>query len=281
MRHGGLAIPVKPCNMPPMISPCACLVADAILRRGDLTGFTFLLSTLAMFGAAVFFLFERAQVSDAWKTSLLLAALVTLVAGINYALMSATWLIGGASPMEFRYLDWFITVPLICLQFYLLLDASGARPGKGMLWRLVLSSWWMLGAGYVGQAVDPGETILWGAVSTLGYAVILFEISFGEARHLSRVGTDDRAKGTFDILFWFLMAGWGIYPLGYMMGPGNLFAGLGRVVNLDVIYNLGDAVNKIGFGLVVWSLAREGSRLKTERSPLPYAGGMTPEQPGI
>ncbi len=257
--------------MPP---PCVCLVAAALLRQGDLTGFTFLLSTLAMFGAAVFFLFERAQVPDAWKTSLLVAALVTLVAGANYTLMSATWLLSGVSPTEFRYLDWFITVPLICLQFYLLLDASGARPGRGMLWRLVGASWWMLAAGYVGQAVDPGETILWGAVSTVGYAAILFEISFGEAKHLSRVGADDRAKGTFDLLFWFLMAGWSIYPFGYMMMPGNLFAGLGRVVNIDVIYNLGDAVNKIGFGLVVWNLARAGApgRVKPARNPLPPTG---------
>ena len=266
-----------------MLSPCLCMVADAILRRGDLTGFTFLLSTLAMFGAAVFFLFERAQVPDAWKTSLLVASLVTLVAGTNYVLMSAMWLTMGVSPTEYRYLDWFITVPLICLQFYLLLEASGAHPGRGMLWRLVLASWWMLGAGYVGQAIDPGETILWGAVSTVGYAVILFEISFGEARHLSRVGTDDRAKRTFDLLFWFLMAGWSIYPFGYMMMPGNLFAGLGRVVNIDVIYNLGDAVNKIGFGLVVWNLAREGTtqRAKPPSRPLPPVGGLTPEQPGM
>ncbi len=267
-----------------MMSPCLCLVADAILRRGDLTGFTFLLSTLTMFGAAVFFLFERAQVSNAWKTSMLVASLITLVAGANYALMSTAWLLSGVSPTEFRYLDWFITVPLICLQFYLLLDASGTRPSKGMLWRLVGASCWMLAAGYVGQAVDPGETILWGCISTMGYAAILFEISFGEAKHLSRVGTEDRAKRTFDILFWFLMAGWSIYPFGYMMMPGNLFGGLRHWLNLDVIYNLGDTVNKVGFGLVVWNLAREGSpgRAKPEREgPLPPVGGVAPGRPSV
>ena len=250
--------------------------AALILPRGDLVGFTFLLTTLAMYGAAVFFLFERAQVPDAWKTSLLVCALVTLVAGTNYAFMSVMWLLTGTSPTEFRYLDWFITVPLLCLQFYLLLAASGAEPDKGMVWRLVGASWCMLGAGYAGQALDPGETVLWGAVSTVGYAAILFELSFGEARHLSRTGTDTPAKRTFDLLFRFLFVGWAIYPLGYMTTPGNLLAGLHPWVREDVVYNLGDAVNKIGFGLVVWNLARSGGAAR--RTP---PDGMLPSAVGL
>ena len=98
--------------------------------------------------------------------------------------------------------------------------------------------------------MDPGESIVWGSVSSLGYAFILFEISFGEARHLSRHGDDPHAKRTFDLLFRFLFLGWAIYPLGYMTNPGNLLEGWDRFLNVDAIYNLGDAVNKIGFGLV-------------------------------
>ena len=243
-----------------MFFPWTAAIISAVLQRGDLVGFTFLLSTLAMLGASVFFLFEYSRVPDAWRTSLLVAGLVTLVAATNYVFMSALWIITGISPTELRYLDWFLTVPLICVQFYLLLDACGAQPGRGMLWRLVLSAWWMLAAGYVGQEMYPGDVPLWGAVSTVGYAVILFEISFGEARYLSRTGTDAPAKRTFDVLFWFLFVGWAIYPFGYMTLPGNLLAGLRPVVNVDVIYNLGDAVNKIGFGLVVWHLAKASER---------------------
>ncbi len=224
-----------------------------------------------MYGAAVFFLFERSQVINVWKTSLLVSALVTLVAGTNYALMSAMWLTTAISPTELRYLDWFLTVPLLCLQFYLLLEASGAEPGKGMIWRLVGAAWWMLASGYIGQEVDPGETILWGAVSTVGYAAILFEMSFGEAKHLSRSGTGAPAQRTFDLLFRFLFIGWAIYPLGYMTLPGNLLAGLHPWVSVDVIYNLGDAVNKIGFGLVVWNLAR-AEKVSKQAAPVAPAG---------
>ncbi|TAE54431.1 MAG: rhodopsin, partial [Bacteroidetes bacterium] len=50
----------------------------------------------------------------------------------------------------------------------------------------------------------------------------------------------------------FVLVGWAIYPLGYMTMPGNLLDGM---FNLDLIYNIGDAVNKIGFGLVVYQVA--------------------------
>ncbi len=230
------------------------------LRHGDFVGFTFLLGTLAMWAAGIFFLFERAQVPVQWKTSLLVASLVTFIAGANYAFMSAEWLTAHVSPTEVRYLDWVLTVPLICLQFHLLLAAAGARPSGAMLWRLVGASLWMLAAGYVGQAVDPGESVVWGAASTLGYAALLFEISFGEARYVSRHRSDAPAQKTFDLLFRFIFFGWAIYPLGYMTNPGNLLAGWRSYLNVDVLYNLGDMVNKIGFGLVVWNLARAGER---------------------
>ena len=218
-----------------------------------------------MFAAGFFFLFERSAVPERWKTSLLVAALIALTAGTNYAFMSAVWLTSGTSPTEFRYLDWFVTVPLICLQFYLLLDASGARPGPGMLWRLVLASLWMLVAGYVGQVLQSDQSILWGALSSAGYAVVLFEISFGEANLLSARTDEPKAKGTFDLLFKFILFGWGIYPLGYMTNSGNFLARWQQALNLDIIYNLGDAVNKIGFGLVVWNLAKHAAQARAGR----------------
>jgi uncharacterized membrane protein len=60
-------------------------------------------------------------------------------------------------------------------------------------------------------------------------------------------------------LAWFVLVGWAIYPLGYILGtPGGLFgitfSADTRV--MDVVYNIGDAVNKIGFGLVIYALTQ-------------------------
>jgi hypothetical protein len=53
------------------------------------------------------------------------------------------------------------------------------------------------------------------------------------------------------------LVGWAIYPIGYIAGTtGGLFgAQILSGLPMDIVYNIGDAVNKIGFGLVIFSLA--------------------------
>ncbi|MCG7859315.1 bacteriorhodopsin-like, partial [Flavihumibacter sediminis] len=52
--------------------------------------------------------------------------------------------------------------------------------------------------------------------------------------------------------------GWAIYPIGYIAGTeGGLFGmKVLEGVSLDVVYNIGDAINKIGFGLTIYALAQ-------------------------
>ena len=56
-------------------------------------------------------------------------------------------------------------------------------------------------------------------------------------------------------LCWFVLVGWAIYPIGYMAGTPGWYEGLFGGLSMDVVYNIGDAINKIGFGLVVYNLA--------------------------
>jgi hypothetical protein len=42
----------------------------------------------------------------------------------------------------------------------------------------------------------------------------------------------------------------------------GLLSGILDIQSMDLIYNLGDAVNKIGFGLVIYSLAVQSSKAK-------------------
>ena len=56
----------------------------------------------------------------------------------------------------------------------------------------------------------------------------------------------------------FVLIGWAIYPIGYMAGTDGWYSGIlscGLARHMDLIYNVGDAINKIGFGLVVYNLA--------------------------
>ena len=77
-----------------------------------------------MLAASVFFV-ERKSVSDKWKMSLLVSGLITGIAAVHYYYMRDYNLVTGDLPTFFRYVDW-ITVPLMCVEFYLLTRLAGA-----------------------------------------------------------------------------------------------------------------------------------------------------------
>jgi len=225
----------------------------AQLQSGDYVGFTFFIGSMAMAAATVFFFFQFSQVSGKWKDSMLVSGLITFIAAVHYFYMRDFWATNQASPTEFRYIDWILTVPLMCVEFYLILRAFGAK--IGLMWRLIFYSVWMLVAGYLGETLFSASSPLWGAISTIGYVGILYEVWFGSARRLSNNSNDPTLQKAFNALSWFVFVGWAIYPIGYMAMPGGWLSGVIPLQGMDIIYNIGDAVNKIGFGLVIFSLA--------------------------
>jgi len=229
------------------------LLATGTLEAGDYIGFTFFIGYMAMFAATIFFFFERQNVQGKWKTSLLVSGLITMIAAVHYYYMRGEYLTTGESPTQFRYIDWTLTVPLMCVEFYLSLRPAGAP--ISLMWKMSAYSVVMLVFGYVGEALDPGNTILWGFASTLGWAGIVYEIMFGSAAKLAKATTDPAVQKGFTALTRFVLIGWAIYPIGYMAMDGNLLAGVLQPSSMDLLYNIGDAVNKIGFGLVVYGIA--------------------------
>ncbi len=237
------------------------------LKNGDAVGFTFFTGYMSMFAASVFFFFERSQVDGKWKTSLLVSGLITMIAAVHYYYMRGYYLeisslaaaegrelaFGEASPTQFRYIDWTLTVPLMCVEFYLLLKPYGAK--TSLLWKMIGYSVLMLVTGYIGEAIAPDQTVLWGIASTVGYGLILYEVAAGSVKKMADAAENPELSRAVLLLRNFILVGWAIYPIGYMLMPGNLLAGLNESLNIDLIYNIGDAVNKIGFGLVVYSVA--------------------------
>jgi len=224
------------------------------LSSNDYVGFTFFIGYMAMFAASVFFFFERQQVEGKWKTSLLIAGLITMIASVHYFYMRDVWLTTGQSPTQFRYIDWILTVPLMCVEFYLILKAFGAT--TKLLWKLIGYSLLMLVAGYLGETAFRSSSVVWGIISTVGYAGIVYEIWLGSASRLANNSRDANLQSAFNALRWFVLVGWAIYPIGYMaIETDGWLRNVIDVRNMDLIYNIGDAVNKIGFGLVIYALA--------------------------
>ena len=223
------------------------------LESGDVIGFTFFTGYMAMFAASVFFFFEMQNVEGKWKTSLLISGLITMIAAVHYYYMRGYYLETGQSPIEFRYIDWTLTVPLMCVEFYLLIKPYGAK--QSIMWRLILASAVMLVAGYIGEAIQPDQTILWGVISTVGYAYIVYEAMAGSVKKLADESNDPDVVNAVRLLRNFVLIGWAIYPIGYMAMEGNLLSSVLEPATMDLFYNIGDAINKIGFGLVVYSVA--------------------------
>jgi len=221
----------------------------------DYVGFTFFVGTMAMMAASVFFFFSMSLVEGKWKTSLLISGLITFIAAVHYYYMRDYWAEVGDSPTFFRYVDWTLTVPLMCVEFYLILKAAGAQ--TSLLWKLIGASVVMLVTGYFGEAVytTGSSPALWGLVSGLAYFYIVYLIMAGEAKKLADKSSPAVQKA-HGILCKFVLIGWGIYPLGYMIGTTGWYDFVDVIgLNMDVVYNIGDAINKIGFGLVIYSLA--------------------------
>jgi bacteriorhodopsin len=235
-----------------------------LIPKDDPVAFTFFTGYMAMFAASVFFFFERSRVSDKWKLSLLVSGLITGIAAVHYYYMRDYYITTGQNPTALRYIDWTLTVPLMCVEFYLLTKAAGAK--LALMWKLILASAFMLVTGYIGEAFNPeggssSHLHLWGAISTIGYIYVLYATMFGEVKQLAaKSNNPDVIKGV-RYLSLFVLIGWAIYPIGYMCAPGGFFnTAFGwESSSVDLFYNIADAINKIGFGLVVYGIASKST----------------------
>ena len=223
--------------------------------------FTFyVVAFLGMTTATAFFFLELARTLTKWRTIVSISGLITFAAAVHYYYMKDYFLAVGSTPTHLRYADWIITVPMLCLQFYLIVKKTGKDVPDSLVWKLLLGALVMLVAGYIGEALHEGRaswSVTWGVISTIGYLYIVYLVWFGDVKAFAKTAPE-KVQAAISGMGRFVLIGWMIYPIGYILGtPGGFF---GIPVNLDFnmnyVYNIGDLVNKIGFGLVIWSLTR-------------------------
>ncbi|MEM0909455.1 MAG: bacteriorhodopsin-like [Pseudomonadota bacterium] len=227
----------------------------ANLDQNDFVGISFWLISMALMAATVFFLWETQAVTSKWKTSLVVSALVTFIAAVHYFYMRDVWVATGTSPTVFRYIDWLLTVPLLMIEFYLILRAIGVAT-SGIFWRLLIGTLVMLVPGYLGEAGYMNVTLGF-VIGMMGWFYILYEIFAGEAAKAAEMSASDSVKFSYNAMRWIVTVGWAIYPVGYVIGymviadPNNPVA----MAGLNIVYNLADLVNKVAFGVLVWYAA--------------------------
>jgi bacteriorhodopsin len=243
-----------------VISPSIAFAAGSNLASDDYVGISFWLISMALVASTAFFFLETQRVSAKWKTSLTVSGLVTLVAAVHYFYMRDVWVETGDTPTVYRYIDWLITVPLLMVEFYLILRAIGEVSG-GIFWRLMIGTLVMLVGGYAGEVGYINEWLGF-IIGMAGWAYILYEVFAGEAGKMSADQAPESVKSAFSTMRWIVTIGWAIYPLGYFYGYLASGDPASAANSLNVIYNLADVLNKIAFGVIIWNVAVTESEAK-------------------
>ena len=133
---------------------------DNFLQINDYVGVSFWIVSVAMAASTVFFLYEGMHVKSSWRLSMLVVGLVTFIATIHYYYMRDYWINTNESPIVYRYIDWFLTVPLQMIEFYLILVAAGIALSSSVFWRLLLGTLVMLLGGFAGEVGSVSYTHL-------------------------------------------------------------------------------------------------------------------------
>ena len=225
----------------------------SFLSGSDFVGITFWIVSIAMWAATIFFFYEGMRVSSKWRTSMVVAGLITFIAAVHYMYMREYWVVMEASPVVYRYIDWVLTVPLQMVEFYLILIAAGAAVSGGSFWRLLVGTLVMVIGGYLGEAGFI-PVLLGFIIGMIGWAVIIWEIFRGEASQAA--SSNQSVSSAFNAMRLIVLVGWAIYPLGYVFG---LMMETVDINTLNWVYNLADFVNKILFGLIIWNAAVKDS----------------------
>ena len=236
-----------------------------------LTYYLFFVGYISMGAAFVFFWTERSNVKD--KLPMTLSGLIVLIAAVHYYymrgefvdLMEATSFERFVAITPIRYIDWILTTPLMVFKFVYVLKADRAWGLK-----LMLLDFLMVLTGLFGELTmleDGFSTgnpmrIVWGTLSGVFYFWLVYELwsRRPEGVELQPVMTFQKVEGdeatkAYVTLLRFVLIGWGIYPIGYLIP--TYFATTGAVFDwVNIIYNIGDFVNKIGFGFATYLLVK-------------------------
>ena len=232
-----------------------------------LTFFLFFVGYIAMGAAFVFFMSERSNVAPQYRTTMTISALIVGIAAFHYYYMRGVYADFGVVSIEYRYIDWIITVPLMALKFPSLVGKEAITDkkvaGLGFTGICFTGALIMIGFGYLGEAglMSAIPALLLGG---MGWAMIV--VATGTP-WTDGLGVDNskiapELMWSANALRWFIVVGWIIYPLGYLFSPEVALIEMDNGAEImAVAYNIADIINKIGFGVVAWMGAKKATEV--------------------
>jgi len=233
---------------------------------GRATFFLFFIGYISMGAAFVFFMSERNNVAPEFRTTMTISALIVGIAAFHYYYMRGVYIDTGAVSTDYRYMDWIITVPLMALKFPSLIGKDAITDNKvlglGFTGVCFVGALIMISFGYLGETgvMNEGLGLILGGV---GWVMIMVAtgLPFGLYDGLGVDNSKIREELVWstNALRTFILVGWVIYPIGYLVGTEMVDAGADGKEIMAILYNIADMINKIGFGVVAWMGAKKAS----------------------
>jgi bacteriorhodopsin len=220
----------------------------------------------SMFGTTLFFLVVRSDVARIYRSAIATGAMVTGVAGYHYVRIasawSASWKYNGDFYVPsgvlfsdiFRYVDWLVTVPLICVTLVLALNLP-QKARASMMPKLIAATVSMCTIGYIGEmAGDLFYKAMAGLVACIPF-IFIVSVLFGELDAHTRGQTKAVRAALARSRLWLVIS-WFFYPAVYFFSLLGFDGSTVRVI-LEVGYTLADVSAKCIYGLTVYWLIRE------------------------
>lgn len=239
------------------------MALNAGLSIEGITMYLFWIGTVAMGAGTAYFWLMAGSVPKAYRSVMIVAGIITAVACFHYYRMSGLYIeqvaalfdakgarIAGAEigkfPTAYRYIDWLITVPLLVLEIPLLLNLG--KKGRGLFQVLVGAAVVMLVFAWIAEESAVGSSAWWinYVISCLAWFYIVF-VLYTQVNSQMATQPESIAK-SLKTLRLFILVGWTIYPVGFLMA----LAGQQGESIREICYNVADVINKVFFGLVCY-----------------------------
>jgi bacteriorhodopsin len=228
-------------------------------------------SIAAQLFTAIFLVAAQGRVLARYRQAVVISAIVCGIAAYHYFrifdsfraafITSArggrgTYVQGiGASFNEaYRYVDWFLTVPLLLTELVVVLTLA-RKLQNSLLYRLIPASALMIALGYPGEISGSNSVRnVFGLLSTIPFLYILYVLFVELTRSLDR--QPQAVRNTVSGIRFLLLATWGVYPLAYIIPLYASGLGAGAWVAKQGGYSIADILSKCLYGLLIYRIAR-------------------------
>merc|ERR1711933_68793 len=170
----------------------------------------------------------------------------------------------------YRYVDWVLTVPLLLIELILVMGLP-AEETVEKSWNLGIASAIMVALGYPGEIQDnPEGRWMWWFFAMIPFLYVVQQLAVGLSAATDKLATThgESVASLTGYARWLTIISWLTYPFVYiikMMGISGVAATAGEQIG----YSVADVVAKAVFGVLIWSIASEKSKVEGEAGMLP------------